>query len=99
MNIIKRTGQIVSFDKQKIHNAIRKAFQNSHESQNIENDCEKVTNDVTFYIENDLSVEKIQDLVEKCLMEDKFYLTAKRYILFREERNKERNNQNKQRKV
>ena len=92
MDIIKRTGEVVEFDRQKIYNAIFKAFHSSGESSNISLDSESISEDVSkklFFNKNDnISVETIQDEVEKSLMEYKFFSTAKAYILYREAHSK-----------
>lgn len=92
MNIIKRTGEAVDFDRQKIYNAIFKAFCSSKESSNIEKDAEFITEDVTrnLSFETNMSVEDVQDEVEKSLMKNRFFSTAKVYILYRENRSKMR---------
>lgn len=102
MEIIKRDGRKVIFDKQKIINAILKAFYAAdggitsyatEKAENIADFIEKKAN------EQELTVENIQDLVEHGLMSTKRKDVAKEYILYREERNKarERNSQfNKQ---
>ena len=92
--IQKRDGRLVRFDRDKIINAIFKAF--------IEVDGELSdyalvkANNIANYIENKceekiLSVEEIQDLVEKGLSSTKRKDVAKAYILFRDKRTRERN--------
>ena len=85
MNIIKRDGTIVPFNKEKIVSAVNKAFisvigdvydDEEKVSQSIANDIEKTISDNT-------SVEQIQDLVEYCLMESGYCDVARSYIRYR----------------
>ena len=88
MQVLKRTGQLVAFDSEKILNAITKAFLSSLETNNIQEASLKIVQDVISKIGSNISVEEIQDQVEQSLMEHKFFKTAKRYILYRNERSK-----------
>ena len=91
MRVVKRTGETVAFDSSKILNAITKALTSSGESnryEDIENDAQKVTLSVCEKLQGNHTVEEIQDEVEKSLMENHFYKTAKIYILYRVERTK-----------
>jgi len=93
--IIKRDGTIVAFDREKILNAISKAAgANGLHDKNI---CDKLTQEVCWYIEQGFSqqsaqpcVEEIQDLVEATLIRNNFPTIAKAYILYRNERAKQR---------
>lgn len=90
---LKRDGTIVSFEKNRITNAINKAFKEAEEGNRII--AQKVTETVVERIIRQFqreipSVEKIQDIVEETLMDYKFNKSAKRYILYREERNRSR---------
>ena len=89
MKIVKRNGNLVDFNKDKIINAINKAF--------IEVDGRLYETDTAFgiaeeieqhYKEN-LNVEEIQDMVENGLMSTKRKDVAKAYVLKREERSVE----------
>lgn len=90
---IKRDGRLDRFDKNRIKNAISKAFIESNEGnsyiakQVTESVIERITRS---YIELVPNVEQIQDLVEDTLMRLNFRRTAKRYIIYRELRNRER---------
>lgn len=95
--IEKRDGTIVAFDKTKIVNAIMPAMR---EANNIDYSyAVKIATDISNlditeeYKDKDnliFNVEKIQDLVENKLME-KYPDTARKYILYRNERTKIRN--------
>lgn len=82
----KRTGQIVDFDLEKIENAIKKAF----DSKQVEYDptiVESVDKLISLtYINVPVSVETIQDYVERTLMQFGYYDIAKAFILYREQR-------------
>ena len=86
MKVLKRNDQLVDFDLSKIETAIRKAF----ESQGIEYDDTVVTEmkmrlDCAM-LEDPISVERIQDMVERTLMQSGHYDVAKAFILYREKR-------------
>ena len=87
--VIKRNGEIVDFNKEKIIIAITKANQESEEmtTQNI---LDAATQVVEAFDTDSADVESIQDKVEEVLMLNRHTHTAKKYILYREERKKER---------
>lgn len=82
----KRTGQIVDFDLEKIGNAIKKAF----DSKQVEYDpaiVESVDKSISLtYTNVPVSVETIQDYVERALMQFGYYDIAKTFILYRKQR-------------
>ena len=86
MKVKKRTGQIVDFDLEKIGNAIKKAF----DSKQVEYDpaiVESVDKSISLtYTNVPVSVETIQDYVERALMQFGYYDIAKTFILYREQR-------------
>lgn len=87
--VIKRNGEVVDFNKEKIVIAITKA---NHETDEMTTqDILDVANQVVeSFDEESVEVETIQDKVEEILMLNKHTRTAKGYILYREERSKER---------
>ena len=96
--ILKRDGRRKQFDKQKIVNAIKMAFE-STQGEEFDEYAETKANNIADYIEqkvneseNMMSVEDIQDLVENGLMSCKKKNVAKEYILYRDERNRARKN-------
>ena len=96
MDIIKRDGRIVPFDKEKIITAVLKAFKAVN---NVDDYAKEKAENIATYIEGKAAerdelytVEEIQDLVEQGLMSLKYKDVAKAYILYREERNKKRGN-------
>ena len=86
MKVQKRTGQIVDFDLEKIENAIKKAF----DSKQVEYDpaiVKSVDKLISLtYTNVPVSVETIQDYVERVLMQFGYYDIAKTFILYREQR-------------
>ena len=92
--IRKRDGRIVEFNKNKIINAIINAFKEV--DGEITPYALDKANKIAEYVQkqnsgNILTVEQIQDLVEKGLMSTRRKDVARRYIIYREERNKIRN--------
>lgn len=92
MKVVKRDGRLVNFNIVKIITAIEKAMKEvgyiDHKTSN------KIAANVIMKIDNDISVEDIQDLVEQELMEHNKEV-AKKYILYRNKRNEERQKKNK----
>jgi ribonucleoside-diphosphate reductase alpha chain len=92
--IRKRDGSVADFDKEKITNAIFKAAQSVGGSDRAES--EKVADKVVQFISEKFAenyiptVEEVQDLVEKALIETGHATTAKSYILYRHRKNIER---------
>ena len=91
MKIIKRNGSEVTFDRQKIINAIRKANESGEGAPEL---TERQIDYISLVIEdycNDvdraLSVEEIQELVETLIIQQNAPETAKRYIRYRFTRN------------
>lgn len=86
MKVIKRNGSEVEFNKQKIRDAIIKAFCDRY--ANVDDDMISCINNIADEIENIsknrvLNVEDIQDIVEKKLMSTKYKDVAKAYITYR----------------
>lgn len=90
MNVIKRSGEEVTFDADKILNAVRKANRATHEDKQISEDTiTDITNKVIAQcnaVQRSISVEEIQDLVENELMAEGAYTVARNYITYRYER-------------
>ena len=92
--IKKRDGKIVSFDKSKITEAIWKAAQAVGGKERLV--AEKLSDEVVKQVEERFkgripSVEDIQDIVEKVLIENGHSITAKAYILYRRQHEEIRN--------
>ncbi len=95
--VIKRDGNVVDFNIYKISKAIEKAFKskNKHTDQSVlDMIALRVTSDFESKIIDDkISVEDIQDSVEKVLSECGYADVAKAYILYRKQHEKVRNMQ------
>ena len=90
--IKKRDGRIEDFKKEKISKAISKAFKSINSkvsNEELDNITDKVVNSIN---EEMPSVEEVQDLVEKALMELNYFGCAKSYILYRNNRKEKRAN-------
>ncbi len=92
--ITKRDGRTAYFDLNKIANAIEKAFKATVGSKDF-GTCLNLAQEVSqsFAQEGITSptVEQIQDMVEKILIDHGYVRTAKAYILYRAERTRVRN--------
>ena len=98
--IVKRDGRKVSFNEDKLSNAIRKALISAHPddkstSQYEEDLVEKLTRRVVSDIEKqnleEPSVENTQDIIEKVLIQEGMASEAKNFILYRQNRTNVRN--------
>ena len=95
MKIIKRDGRKVEFDQSKIKDAILKAFKSVDGETS---DYAKIKSEkIAEYIqqiseERELTIDDIQNLVEKGLMSTKRKDVAKAYISYRQERDRLRGN-------
>ena len=94
MHVIKRDGTRVLFNPNKIVNAINKAMISAYGSV-YESDTAEEIADLIGSRGVDMSVEQIQDLVEGYLMKSEYPEVAKAYILYRDQRSKERMRQSK----
>lgn len=93
--IKKRDGRTVPYDIRKIENAISKAFEGSESRESAE-----IVSALALQVEAELqksvttdiipTVEDIQDIVERVLIEKGYARTAKAYILYRAERSRVR---------
>ena len=85
MNVIKRNGNIVAFDKNKIISAINKAFIEV-DGQLYETDTSNSIAEDIAALDKEISVEEIQDLVEEYLMQSERKDVARAYIRYRYKR-------------
>lgn len=74
--VVKRDGQIVKFDLSKIEGAVKKAFDSKQEQYNPDV-IKTVIDNIPMLSETPMSVEEIQDIVEKSLMEHGHYKVAR----------------------
>lgn len=87
MNVIKRNGSEVTFDKVKIENAIIKANNSVEEAVRLTPvQIKRITDSVIISCEDlgrSPAVEEIQDMVEEHIMQHGAYEVAKAYITYR----------------
>ena len=90
MKIIKRSGKEVDFDQNKITNAIIKANLTVDENEQLtEKQIAKIVDEITKLCKKTrraTSVEEIQDMVERGIMQEGAFSVAKNYITYRYER-------------
>lgn len=89
MYVIKRDGTRVLFNPDKIVNAINKAMVSTYGAVYETDTAEEIADSIGA-LARDLTVEQIQDLVEEQLMKSEYPEVARSYILYRDQRNKER---------
>ena len=92
MNITKRNGEVEVYNNKKISIAIKKSFISTGKDVSDSEIAGMVSEVEQFITENPelRTVEDIQNRVEKCLMAHGHYDEAKNYILFRYQRNEQR---------
>ncbi|MFN3966156.1 MAG: ATP cone domain-containing protein [Endomicrobiia bacterium] len=88
-HVIKRDGRIVAFNKDKITDSIFRAAvevggENRELAESLANKVVKMISE-TYPAGSTPTVEEIQDLTEKVLVENGHFKTAKAYILYRQE--------------
>ena len=93
-HVKKRSGTIVPFNKERIANAIYRAAvavggRDKEKAEELSEEVVKFLNE-TFNNNEVPSIEDIQDIVEKVLIENGHAKVAKEYILYREEAAKRR---------
>ncbi len=91
--VIKRTGDIVSYNNEKIRIAISNAMYETEKGVDEEVLSEILMNidEIIKDSKEDLTVEEIQDIVEIELMKSSRKDVAKQYIIYRSERDRTRN--------
>lgn len=88
--IVKRNGEVVDFDIEKIANAIKQAGEAT--TPFSEEELLRLTNTVAKFLnhkyngEQAVFIEKVQDVIEQALIDSNYYETAKAYIIYREKR-------------
>lgn len=91
--VTKRDGTLAPFDSSKIYNAIQKAGATTKEFG--EEESWLLTAQVLKVLKHKFSeslpsIEQIQDIVEQVLISANYFATAKAYILYRDQRNRAR---------
>lgn len=92
-NIVKRDGRVVAFDKNKITNAIYLAAKRvgGNDKKISDNLADEIVSHLEYeFKDTQPTVEQVQDVVEKFLIENGHAKTAKEYILHRAERTRVR---------
>jgi ribonucleoside-triphosphate reductase len=101
LQVTKRDGRVVPFDPSRIERAIRLAWKAAHPeiedrllAENAATSASEAYGRVVAHVasgdDGSLGVERIQDLVEECLMEAGAYDVARAYILYRAEHARQR---------
>lgn len=92
MQVKKRNGSIVPFDSEFIVRAISlaAAAAGEHSDEAIRGAVDAIVEKLAALSRDIVEIETIQDTVEECLFEQKLFRTAKAYILYRIEKEKER---------
>lgn len=97
--VIKRDGQLVDFNEEKITEAIEKAGRATKEfDRNVAKNLAQQAAEKAYEILQSkqqllkaMSVEEIQDIVEEVLLDSSYKKAAKSYVIYREQRAKVRN--------
>lgn len=101
LHVIKRDGRVTKFDDTRIENALKSAFidvkgQEAAQSSSIKEMTEKLTQFISDKLHKRwptggfVHIEAIQDTVELALMHEGLHKVAREYVIYREERRKER---------
>ena len=92
--IVKRTGDVVAFEPQRIESAIARALEATGDgladgalALRVDAIVDEIDRRFTDFYPN---VENVQDIVEKHLMREELYEAAKAYILYRAEHRNQR---------
>ena len=97
MNVIKRDGRKVKFDKEKVKVAVLKAFLDvdGEETPYAKEKAREIANHIDSLGKKKMTVEEIQDIVENKLMASNRKDVAKTYIIYRNNRTviREKNSQ------
>ena len=86
VNIVKRDGRVVPFNKDKISNAILLAMKSVNQIDEVA--ATEIADEIAKDITEQRTVEEIQDMVESALVARDMYAIAKEYIIYRNERSK-----------
>ena len=97
--VIKRDGELVDFNEEKITEAIEKAGRASKEfDRNVAKNLAQQAAEKAYEILQSkqqllkaMTVEEIQDIVEEVLLDSSYKKAAKSYVIYREQRAKIRN--------
>ena len=92
MYVRKRSGKVVAFDAEFIRRAVTlaAAAAGEHEPEAVDDITAAVEERLEKTGQEIVDIERIQDAVEETLFEKQYYRTAKAYILYRVQKEKER---------
>ncbi len=99
LRVISRRGLVTEYDDRRIDAAIKKAFlavegNSAHQSTRIHEIAARLTQEISRTLQNrwptggTIHIEEIQDMVELALMRAGEHPIARAYVLYREERNR-----------
>ncbi|EGO8930570.1 anaerobic ribonucleoside-triphosphate reductase [Enterococcus faecalis] len=96
IKVVKRDGRLVTFDDQKIYDALIKAEQKIHDQvtplthQKVQSIVADVNREIAERFTNNVKIYEIQNIVEHTLLSNNEYALAKEYIHYRTQRDFER---------
>ncbi|MGL9928086.1 MULTISPECIES: anaerobic ribonucleoside-triphosphate reductase [Enterococcus] len=96
IKVIKRDGRLVTFDDQKIYDALIKAEQKIHDQvtplthQKVQSIVADVNREIAERFTNNVKIYEIQNIVEHTLLSNNEYALAEEYIHYRTQRDFER---------
>lgn len=96
IKVVKRDGRLVTFDDQKIYNALIKAEQKIHDQvtplthQKVQSIVADVNREIAERFTNNVKIYEIQNIVEHTLLSNNEYALAEEYIHYRTQRDFER---------
>lgn len=96
IKVVKRDGRLVTFDDQKIYDALIKAEQKIHDQvtplthQKVQSIVADVNREIAERFTNNVKIYEIQNIVEHTLLSNNEYVLAEEYIHYRTQRDFER---------
>ncbi|OSH20704.1 ribonucleoside-triphosphate reductase [Enterococcus faecalis] len=96
IKVVKRDGRLVTFDDQKIYDALIKAEQKIHDQvtplthQKVQSIVAYVNREIAERFTNNVKIYEIQNIVEHTLLSNNEYALAEEYIHYRTQRDFER---------
>ncbi|MFB5538665.1 anaerobic ribonucleoside-triphosphate reductase [Enterococcus faecalis] len=96
IKVVKRDGRLVTFDNQKIYDALIKAEQKIHDQvtplthQKVQSIVADVNREIAERFTNNVKIYEIQNIVEHTLLSNNEYALAEEYIHYRTQRDFER---------
>lgn len=96
IKVVKRDGRLVTFDDQKIYDALIKAEQKIHDQvtplthQKVQSIVADVNREIAERFTNNVKIYEIQNIVEHTLLSNNEYALAEEYIHYRTQRGFER---------